>query len=112
MLEGDPVMDLSKEELLKLAMAEASSCGLVDPARVKDHLVLQMPKVNASTVIHERKHEGMREVTEHLDGLPRFFDTSRPGMDRATLAGIDAAKACLRDQPMRRRSLATSSQEV
>ena len=111
-LQDDPVMQMSKEDLLKFAIAEASSCGLVDPSRVEDHLVLQLPNVNAATVIHDRKREWMREVSQHLDQLPRFFDTSRPGIDRATLAGIDAAEACLRDQPMRRRSLATSSQEV
>ncbi|MGI4827291.1 MAG: FAD-dependent oxidoreductase [Janthinobacterium lividum] len=110
--ENDPVMTLSKQDLLQLAIHEVSSCGLLKPAQVKDHLVLQLPRVNASTVIHDRKQEWMREVSEHLDRLPRFFDTSRPGMDRATLAGIDAAEACVRDQPMRRRSLATSSQDV
>ena len=112
LLEGDPVMDLSKDDLLQLALKEASSCGLIDPSRLKDHLVLQLPKVNAGTVIHDRKREWMRGVSEFLDELPGFFDTSRPGIDRATLAGMDAAEACLRDQPMSRRSLATSSKEA
>ena len=112
LLEGDPVMDLSKEELRKLAVRELSSHGLVDPSRITRDLVLQLPKVNASTVIHDRKQAWMREISAFLDGMPRFFDTSRPGIDRATLAGIDAAEACVRDQPMKRRSLATSSQEV
>ncbi len=111
-LQDDPVMQMSKDDLLTFALGEASSCGLVERSRVEDHLVLQLPNVNAATVIHDRKREWMREVSEHLDQLPRFFDTSRPGIDRATLAGIDAAEACLHDQPMRRRSLATSSQEV
>lgn len=111
-LEGDPVMDLSKENLLKFAIREASSCGLIDAGRVEDHMVLQMPKVNASTVIQDRKQEWMREVSEYMDALPRFFETNRPGIDRATLAGIDAAEACVRNQPMRRRSLASSSQEI
>ena len=111
-LESDPVAKLDKEALLKLAVAEASACGLVDPEKIQDHLVLQMPKVNASTVIHDRHQEWMRAVADHVDRLPRVFDTSRPGMDRATLAGIDAAEACLRHQPMSRRSLATSSQDL
>lgn len=110
--EGDPVMSLSKEELFRLAVRELSSCGLIDPAKISHHLVLQMPKVNASTVIHDRKQAWVQEVSTYVEALPRFFDTNRPGMDRATLAGIDAAEACLRDQPMKRRSLATSSQEV
>ncbi len=111
-LEGDPVMGLSKEELLKLAVKEVSSCGLMDAARLQDTFVLQLPKVNASTVIHDRRQEWMREVSSYIDQMPRFFETNRPGMDRATLAGIDAGEACISDGPMRRRSLASSSQEL
>ena len=57
LVEGDPVLDLDKEGLFQLAVKEASANGLIDPARIEDHLVLQLPKTNASTVIHERKQE-------------------------------------------------------
>ena len=111
-LEDDPVMQLDKAGLLQLAIKEASESGLIDPARIEDNLVLQLPKVNASTVIHDRKQAWLRDLSEHLGSLPRFFETSRPGMDRATLAGIDAAEACLSGEPMRRRSLAASDKEL
>ena len=111
-VEGDPVMDLDKEGLFQLAVKEASANGLIDPDRIQDHLVLQLPKTNASTVIHDRKQAWLGQVAEYLGGLPRFFETSRPGMDRATLAGIDAAEACLSGGAMRRRSLAASAQEL
>ncbi len=111
-VEGDPVMNLDKDGLRQLAIRETSANGLIDPGRIEGHLVLQLPKANAATVIHERKQAWMQAVTEHLAELPRFFETSRPGMDRATLAGIDAAEACVTGEAMRRRSLASSSAEL
>ena len=111
-VEGDPVMNLGKDGLLQLAMREASANGLIDPARIEDHLVLQLPKANASTVIGDRKQVWLRGVSAYLAGLPRFFETSRPGMDRATLAGIDAAQAWVTGGAMHGRSLAASSAEL
>ena len=111
-MEGDPVLDLDKEGLFRLAVQEASANGLIDPSRIEDHLVLQLPKTNASTVIHERKQAWLREVADYVGALPRFFETSRPGMDRATLAGIEAAEACLSGGAMRRRSLAACAAEL
>ncbi len=112
LVEGDPVLDLDKEGLFQLAVKEAAANGLIDPSRIEDYLVLQLPKTNASTVIHERKQAWLREVADHVGALPRFFETSRPGMDRATLAGIEAAEACLSGEAMRRRSLAASAAEL
>lgn len=111
-LEGDPVMNLDKEDLCRLAVQETSANGLIDPSRIEDSFVLQLPKTNASTVIHDRKQAWLREVSAYIDELPRFFETSRPGMDRATLAGMDAAAACLSGGAMSRRSLAASSLEL
>ena len=111
-LEGDPVMELSEEGLLQLAIHEAATNGLLDPAQIEDHLVLRLPKVNAGTVIHDRSQAWLRDFVKYLSEVPRFLEINRPGLDRATLAGIDAAEACLSGQPMRGRSLATSSTEL
>ena len=111
-LEGDPVMDLTEEGLLQLAIHETGANGLLDPARIEDHLVLRLPKVNAATVLHDRSQAWLRDFAQHLSEMPRFLETTRPGMDRATLAGIDAAEACLSGRPMRSRSLATSLTEL
>lgn len=111
-VEGDSVMGLDKAGLLRLAVDEAAANGLVDRSRVEDNFVLQLPRVNASTVIHDRKQAWLCEVSEYVGGLPRFFETNRPGIDRATLAGMDAAEACVSGGTMRRRSLAASSMEL
>ncbi len=111
-VEGDPLMDLDKTALYRFAVEEASASGLIDKLAVGDHLVLQLPKTNAATGIHERKQAWLQAAAGYVSGLPRFHETNRPGIDRATLAGIDAAEACMTDQPMRRRSLAASSQEL
>ena len=47
----------------------------------------------------------MRQARERLQTIERVFDVNRPGADRATLAGIDAAEACLNGSPMDARSL-------
>ena len=111
-LEDDPVMALSEEGLLQLALHETATNGLLDPARLEDHLVMRLPRVNAATVIGDRSQAWLRDFSSYLSELPRFLEINRPGMDRATLAGIDAAEACLTGEPMRRRSLATSSAEL
>lgn len=111
-VEGDPLMELDKESLYELAVHEAAINGLIERSRIYDHLVIKLPKTNASTAIHDRKQAWMRDAAAYVASLPRFFEASRPGMDRATLAGIEAAEACVSGNAMQRRSLASSSAEL
>jgi protoporphyrinogen oxidase len=111
-VDGDPLMELDKESLYELAVHEAATNGLIERSRIYDHLVIKLPKTNASTVIHDRKQAWLRDAAAYVAALPRFFETSRPGMDRATLAGIEAAEACVSGNAMQRRSLAASSAEL
>lgn len=111
-VESDPVMRLDKAGLFELAKKEAAANGLIDAAKITDHLVLQLPRVNASTFIGDRKQAWLQKASEYVEELPRFFESNRPGTDRATLAGMDAAEACIAGQGMSRRSLAASSAEL
>jgi hypothetical protein len=104
-LEGDRMMQLSKPALLELAVSEASSNGLIDRARLYDSLVLQMPLANATTHFTEWRTAWMQEARGYLRSVRGLYETNRPGMDRACLAGIDAAHACISGRPMSERSL-------
>jgi protoporphyrinogen oxidase len=111
-LEGDELMMLSKEALLELAVSEAAQNGLVDRARVSDHLVLQMPHANATTLFTDWRTPWMTQARGYLRGIEGLLDINRPGMDRACLAGIDAAEACLAGRAMSERSLEDTERPV
>ena len=104
-VEGDDLMGLSKEALLELALAEAAANGLVERERVFDSLVLQMPHANASTLFTDWHTSWMRQARAHLHAIEGLYDIHRPGMDRACLAGLDAADACVSGRAMSERSL-------
>jgi hypothetical protein len=104
-VEGDRVLELSKEELLELALSEAAQSGLIDRKRVFDSLVFQMPLANATTLFTDWRTPWMAQARGYLRGIEGLFETNRPGMDRSCLAGIDAAEACLSARAMSERSL-------
>lgn len=110
-VEGDGIMELSKEDLLKLATAEAERAGLIDPSKIIDSLVLQLPHANAATVIHDWKLDWMVKASAYVRSFEGLLETNRPGLDRAAIAGIDAAKACLAGGPMDPRSLENAKSE-
>jgi protoporphyrinogen oxidase len=104
-VEGDDLMGLPKDALLELALSEAAASGLVERARVSDSLVLQMPRANASTLFSDWRTGWMRQARAHLHAIEGLYDIHRPGMDRACLAGLDAADACVAGRAMSERSL-------
>jgi protoporphyrinogen oxidase len=104
-LEGDYLSTLSNEQYRDLAVYEAGSARLIDPHRLMDTLVLKLPNADAATATTTWKHPWMLRALDYLRGIPHFYETNRPGMDRASLAGIDAAAACRNGGPMSTRSL-------
>jgi len=104
-VEGDGIMNLSKEALLKLAIQEAQQNGLIDASQIFDSLVIQLPAVNASTVFRDWRTKWMTRAATHIRQIGGLLDTNRPGIDRAMMAGIDAAHACMTGTPMSDRSL-------
>jgi protoporphyrinogen oxidase len=104
-LAGDGLMDLSDGKLRKLAVDEAVGAGLVDRQRIMDTLVVKLPQANAAAASSEWKQPWMARATDYIRGIPDLYETNRPGIDRAALAGIDAATACLTGTPMSDRSL-------
>lgn len=104
-LKGDRMMSLSRDELLELAVAEAKQNNLIDETRIIDQLVIQLPSVNAATVRTDWRTPWMKKALAYLGSIEGLLVTNRPGIDRATLAGIDAVEACMKKLPMSGRSL-------
>jgi hypothetical protein len=104
-LDGDEMQGLSDPELAELACQETSRYGLLPRERIFDRLVVRLPQANAATVLTDWKLDWMLRVSRYIAGLGRVYDANRPGMDYATLAGLDAAAACRNGSPMSDRSL-------
>lgn len=105
--EGDRPTKLDDAGLFELALNEAADSGLIGRDRVFDHFIVRLPNTNAATELTHWKIDWMQRVQSYMAELPRVYDTNRPGMDYATLAGIDAAAACATGAPMSQRSLAS-----
>ena len=110
-VEGDPVSTLTDPELLALATREAEQNGLLPRDRIFDTLVVRLPHTNAATMLRDWQLDWMRRVSGYIASLHRVYDTNRPGIDYATLAGIDAAIAARSGAPMSARSLETTHEE-
>jgi protoporphyrinogen oxidase len=104
-LEGDSLTRLSDPELIELASIEAVRNGLLRREAIFDSLVVRLPSTNAATVLTDWKLDWMRRTSRYVASLGCVYDANRPGTDYATLAGIDAAIACQRGEPMSDRSL-------
>ena len=103
--EGDELMALERDALLELAVSEAAASGLIERARIFDHLVLQLPLANATARHGDWRTAWMVQARSHLCAVQGLLETNRPGMDRACLAGLDAAAACVSGRAMSERSL-------
>jgi protoporphyrinogen oxidase len=104
-LQGAGIMEQSKNALLEFATEEAVRANLIDRSKIFDHLVLQLPHANATTVVDDWQLPWMIKASRYIRSFSGLYETNRPGVDRAALAGIDAAKACLSGKPMEQRSL-------
>jgi protoporphyrinogen oxidase len=104
-VEGGGIIEQSKNALLEFATEEAVRANLIDRRKIFDHFVLQLPNVNASTVVDDWKLPWMINASRYVRSFSGLYESNRPGVDRAALAGIDAATACLSGKPMEQRSL-------
>jgi protoporphyrinogen oxidase len=92
---ADPLYDLGDDELRDLALSECAGAGLVDPRRCFDHLVLRLPNGNASTGWREWQTDERRLLLDCFRQFENLYVVNRPGTDRATSAGLEAADAIL-----------------
>lgn len=76
---GDEVWSLGDGEMLALAVAELARIGLADPRRVRDGVVLRVPKAYPS---YFGSYDRLPRLRAFLDGIPNLFVLGRNGMHR------------------------------
>lgn len=102
---GDAVFDLGDDALTDLARNEVARAHLLPSSLVFDSFVLRLPNTNAATQTGHWKVRWMMEARAYAASTRGLYEINRPGIDRATLAGLDAAAACAAGKPMSERSL-------
>lgn len=77
--EGDALWEMSDEALRQLAKDEMAKMNLIDPADVRDSIVIRMPKAYPAYFGTYAKFDVVREF---LDGITNLFPIGRNGMHR------------------------------
>jgi protoporphyrinogen oxidase len=78
--KGDGLWTSSDEELVELAKREIGKLGLADPSRVKDGVVIRMPK--AYPVYDGTYRAHLDQIRSHLDPIPNLSLVGRNGMHK------------------------------
>ena len=91
----DPLLDAAESEIAALAIRECARARLIDPATCFDKLVLKLPGADAATGWREWESAEMRPLMDELGAIRNLYVAARPGTDRATYAGLLAARAIL-----------------
>lgn len=94
---ADALLELSNEEIQELALEECVKSGLVDAKKcLKDlDLVLRLPGINAATKWQDWLSEERLNLFAELKQFENLYNVNRPGTDKATYAGLEAAAAIL-----------------
>lgn len=92
---SDPLLSFDDEALRELALSECAGSGLIDPDACLDSFVLRLPGANAATNWRDWASEPMRALLKVLGELENLYNVNRPGTDKATYAGLEAAEAIL-----------------
>ncbi|MFT5168478.1 MAG: protoporphyrinogen oxidase [Saprospiraceae bacterium] len=96
LFSDDPLFKLSNLELKDMAIKEVSSFNLFNPDKIEDFMVLNLPYTNASESWKDFIDESFKvELFEKLKSIKNLYNVSRIGTDRATHAGLEAAKAII-----------------
>ena len=92
---SDPLLELDAEALYALALAECGRCGLMASTTWFDHLVLKLPGADAATKWQDWLTDTRRQLLTAVQGIENLYNVNRPGTDKATYAGLQAAGAIL-----------------
>ena len=97
-VEGDALATRSADGLAALARTECVRAGLLDGSAVLDSRALRMPASDPATTATDWAAPAREALVRAFASFVNLHDTKRPGIDKATAAGLDAAAAIL-DQP-------------
>jgi protoporphyrinogen oxidase len=92
---ADPLLDLSKDDLVARTAADCARAGLIEPSSVVDQLVIKLPGADASQNRDNWLSPERLRMMAELATYPNLFYVNRTETDIATLAGIEAAEAIM-----------------
>ena len=95
---ADKLLELSRQQLVALTLAECHSAGLVNLEKCFDEFVLKLPGIDPSACWQDWKNDSKRDLTLALNQFENLYNVNRAGTDVATYAGLMAAQAILSDQ--------------
>jgi protoporphyrinogen oxidase len=93
--QGRRAADLGDADYRDIALRETASCGLIDPARCVDTLVMRIPRSHAALTWRHWESPAGKRLLDDLRRFPNLFHVNRGGVDRACHAGLEAARAVI-----------------
>ena len=96
---GDAVWRLDDEAMIALAVSEMERIGIVDPLKVRDGVVIRMPKAYPTYL---GTYDRLPRLRAFLDGIPNLWVLGRNGMhrynnqDHSMLTAMTAVDAILK----------------
>ncbi|SET66110.1 UDP-galactopyranose mutase [Nitrosomonas marina] len=94
---NDPLLQLDDNELSELAITECGNARIIDPAACFDSFILKLPNVNAATSWRDWENSSTIDLMSKILTIRNLYYVNRPGTDKATYAGLEAARSIIMD---------------
>ncbi|MCH9639162.1 MAG: NAD(P)-binding protein [Betaproteobacteria bacterium] len=92
---SDALLSFNDEALKELALSECAVSGLIDPKTYLNSFILKLPGANAATSWRDWANNSIRSLLQKIGEFENLYNINRPGTDKATYAGLEAAQAIL-----------------
>ena len=93
--EVDPLLTLTDDALKEYAIAECVSSNLINRDKCFDHFVLKLPDSKAAINWRDWDDPKQIQLLSFLTSFDNLYYVNRPGTDKATNAGLEAASAII-----------------
>jgi hypothetical protein len=93
----DPLLALTDDELIEVALGEASRSGLLDRARLESSRAFRFPGAYAADDYRSWQSPGVSAFLDELEAIDNLYYVNRAGTDVATQAGLDAGRSIVAD---------------
>ncbi len=92
---SDSMLSLNDKQLYEHTIDECASASLIDIDKCVDFFVLKLPNAKAAINWRDWDNEQHHEMLNTINRFDNFYYINRPGTDKATYAGLEAAEAIL-----------------
>ena len=92
---SNPLLTLSDQELYQHTIDECARASLIDIEKCVDFLVLRLMNKKAAINWRDWANSRQHHMLNSINRFDNFYYINRPGTDKATYAGLEAAEAIL-----------------